>query len=185
MRNYQMLTEEELVQQLRKGDEKAFAETYNRYWEKLLAIGFYHIRDKEAAEDVVHDVMMSLWTRRNHLKIDTLNAYLATAVKFSVFKAIARDKKKREFLNRQNVSAGVFDIEEKLDAKFLKEYLQTTVERLPEKTKLVFSQSRSEGLTITEIAHKLDLSPKAVEYHITKALRAIRNRLQKIKYFFV
>src|SRR5215216_4473595 len=98
MRNYFPLAEDELLARLYTGDELAFTEIYNRYWEKLLAIGYYYMHDKQAAEDIVHDVLISLWSRKNELNIQSLNAYLGAAVKFAVFKAIARDKKRRELL---------------------------------------------------------------------------------------
>jgi RNA polymerase sigma-70 factor (ECF subfamily) len=185
MGNYHLLTDDELIQRLQTGEEKAFTEIYDRYWEKLLAIGYYHTRDKQSAEDIVHDVMTSLWTRKADLEIQSINAYLATAVKFAVFKAIARDKKRREILAALHSSEHFSDVEEKLDAKFLQEYLRGELEQLPEKTQLVFNYSRGKELSIAGIAKKTDLSPKAVEYHITKALRALRNKLQKLKPFFI
>lgn len=174
-----------MVNRLRSGDEQAFTEIYNRYWEKLLAIGYFHTKDKQSAEDIVHEIMISLWSRRADLEIHSLEAYLATAVKFAVFKSIARDKKRRDILAGTVNDKFIADIEDKLDARFLQEYLHGTVEQLPEKAKLVFTYSRTEELSVAEIARKMDLSPKAVEYHMTKALRALRNKLREIKCFFI
>ncbi|MCU7550679.1 RNA polymerase sigma-70 factor [Chitinophagaceae bacterium LB-8] len=185
MRNYSTLTEEELLIRLQAGNEDAFTEIYNRYWEKLLAIGYYHVRDQQAAEDIVHEVMISLWMRKRDLTINSLQAYLATAVKFAVFKSITRNKRRREIIEGQALSEHISDIEEKLDAKFLHAYMLGAIEELPEKARLVFNYSRVEELTISEIASKMDLSPKAVEYHMTKALRALRETLKKIKSFFI
>ena len=185
MRNYSSFTEDELLRRLQASDEIAFTEIYNRYWEKLLAIGYYHTHDKQAAEDIIHDVLMSLWSRKNDLHIQSLNAYLGTAVKFAVFKSIVRDKKRRKLLMGQNLPEYFSDIEEKLEVKFLQEYLNGVVEQLPEKARLVFEFSRNENFSITDTARKMDLSPKAVEYHMTKALRALKNGLQKIKSFFL
>lgn len=185
MRNYSTLVEDELLQRLVSGDENAFTEIYNRYWEKLLAVGYYHMLDKQAAEDIVHEIMISLWSRKRDLRIQSLNAYLGAAVKFSVFKAIIRDKKRRELLSSQKFQEHISDIEDKLDAKFLEEYFHGSVQQLPEKAKLVFNLSRNQELSIADIAHKMDLSPKAVEYHMTKALKALKEKLQKIKSFFI
>lgn len=185
MQNNSLATEDELLNRLREGDEEAFSEIYNRYWEKLLAVAFFHTREKQAAEDIVHDVMLSLWTRKSELHIQALNAYLAKAVKFAVFKAIMRGKKRREHLSNQEQFLDFSDIEEKLEAKFLNEYFEKTIDHLPGKTKIIFKYSRVEDLTVSEIAHRTDLSPKAVEYHITKALRALREKFQKIKSFFI
>ena len=185
MKNYSTCREDELVKLLQSGDEGAFTEIYNRYWEKLLAIGYYHTHNKHAAEDIVHEVMMSIWRRKADLDIDSLQAYLATAVKFAVFKAIARDKKRRILLSGQTVDEHFSDIEEKLDARMLQEYFNGVIESLPEKARLVFKYSRTDELSIAEIAAKMDLSPKAVEYHMTKALRALKGTLRKIRFYFI
>ncbi len=182
---YTQLSEEELLQRCKKNDEAAFTEIYNRYWEKLLAIGYYYTHNKADAEDIVHDVMISLWNRKNEIQIQSLDAYLATAVKFSVFKAIARQRRNRELMDTNKKDTGSYRIDAALEARFMEEYLSGTIEKLPEKTRIVFTFRRKEELSVIEIANKLELSPKAVEYHITKALRAIRNALSKINFFFL
>lgn len=184
MEKYSNVGESELLKRLAKSDEQAFTEIYNRYWERLLAVAYYHTQNTQAAEDVVHEVMMSLWMRRSSLQIQSLNAYLATAVKFAVFKNIAREKKLQKFFEKEE-REGFVDIEQALDAKFLEDYLKGAVEHLPEKSKLVFNYSRNEELTVKAIADKLDLSPKAVEYHITRALKILREHFNKIKAFFI
>lgn len=185
MRNYSTLTEEELLTRLQAGNEDAYTEIYNRYWKKLLAIGYYYTHNKQAAEDIVHEVMISLWMRKRDLKIHSLQAYLATAVKFAVFKSIAQNKRRREKMEGLHSSGHSPDVEEKLDTKFVQQYMHGAIEALPEKARLVFNLSRVDQLSITEIAGKMDLSPKAVEYHMTKALRALRETLKKIKSFFI
>lgn len=185
MGTYSTIGEEELIKRLNKSDEAAFTEIYNQYWERLLAIGYYHTQNTQAAEDVVHEVMMSLWMRRNSLQIQSLNAYLATAVKFAVFKSIIREKKLQKIFDETKEREAFVDMEQALDAKFLEDYLKCAVEQLPEKSKLVFNYSRNEELSVKAIAKKMDLSPKAVEYHITKALKMLKERFNKIKAFFV
>jgi RNA polymerase sigma-70 factor (ECF subfamily) len=185
MAAYNSYSDDDLLRRLRNADEKAFTEIYNRYWEKLLAVGYYHLRNKQAAEDIVHEVMMSLWTRRAELNIQSLSTYLATAVRFSVFKSIIRDKKRRQLLQERAMPEATTETLEKLDALFLREQLRGVIEQLPEKAKLVFAYSRDEELTVSQIAKKMDLSPKAVEYHITKALRTLRETVKKIKILFI
>jgi RNA polymerase sigma-70 factor (ECF subfamily) len=177
-------SDEALIRRLATSDPAAFTEIYNRYGEKLLAIAYYFTQHKQAAEDIVQEVMMSLWMRREEVQIRSLNAYLGTAVKFAVFKSISREKKRKgNLLEYQPPFAS--EVEAALDAKFLEEYLQGIVEELPEKARLVFTYSRTHHFTISTIAAQMNLSPKAVEYHLTRALKALKNQLQKIKSLFV
>ena len=185
MSTYTTSTDIELVKGIQAGDRAAFTEAYNRYWDTLLALGYYFTHSKQDAEDIVHEVFTSLWIRKEELPIQSLKAYLATAVKFAVFKAIARNQRRRLILQGLPAAASITGVEEKLEERFLKEYLHRVVEELPEKARLVFTYSREGELTVKEIAGKLDLSPKAVEYHMTKALKAIKEALKKIKSFFV
>ena len=185
MRTYTALPDDELVPLIQKGDEAAFTEAYRRYWDRLLAIAYYYTHDKAAAEDVVHEVFTGLWVRRSVVPIHHLPAYLATAVKFAVFKSLVRDKRRREIAEGLPQRASINDIEAQLDARFMHDYLKGVVERLPDTARLVFTYSRTEALSVKEIATRMDLSPKAVEYHLTKALRTLKEAAGKIKSFFV
>jgi RNA polymerase sigma-70 factor (family 1) len=176
----------DLLLLLRDGREDAFTEIYNRYWERLVATGYYYTRSKEAAEETVNDVLMGLWLRRASLAINSLPSYLGTAVKFAVFKAISRNKRRNQVLGglpSDEAAVAHNDTERHLDALFMDEWLRGIVEQLPEKARLVFVYSREEELSIKEIAGKMDLSPKAVEYHMTKALKTIRDSIRKLTIF--
>jgi RNA polymerase sigma-70 factor (ECF subfamily) len=181
------LNDSDLLQLLKEGREDAFTTIYNRYWERLVATGYYYTRSKESAEEIVNDVLMGLWLRRASVAIESLPAYLGTAVKFAVFKVIARNKRRSEVLGGQlsveAETAAHNETEQQLDALFMDEWLRGVVEQLPEKARLVFVYSRDEALSIKEIAGKMDLSPKSVEYHMTKALRSIRDSIRKLGVF--
>jgi DNA-directed RNA polymerase specialized sigma24 family protein len=57
-------TDEELLQRMQEGEEAAFTELYNRYWQKLLARAMMQLRSAEDAEELLHDVFTRLWRRR-------------------------------------------------------------------------------------------------------------------------
>jgi RNA polymerase sigma-70 factor (family 1) len=181
---YSKLSDTDLLLLIQDGQEAAFTEIYNRYWERLIATGYYYTRSKEAAEEIVHDVLMGLWLRRDSLEIQSLPAYLGTAVKFSVFKAMSRDKRRRELLAGHLSAQDMHnETEQQLDARFLEEFLKGVVDQLPEKARLVFVYSREDALSVKDIAQKMDLSSKSVEYHMTKALKTIRNSIRKMSIF--
>jgi RNA polymerase sigma-70 factor (ECF subfamily) len=179
MRNYEALDDRDLLLFLQQGDEKAFSEIYRRYWEKLVAIGYFHTRDKQMAEEVVSDVLIGLWNRRQDLEVRSLSAWLGTAVKYSVFKVMVRHQRRQDILGGQPGSGEDDETQKKLDARFMREFLDGVIETLPEKTRLVFRYSREDQLSVGEIAEKMELSTKSVEYHITKALKTLRSYMRK------
>jgi RNA polymerase sigma-70 factor (ECF subfamily) len=171
--------EKDLVRELQSGSAAAFGEIYDRYWKILLAIAFSRLADRQASEEAVQEVFLSLWARREDVLIESLQAYLATAVKFTVFRQLLNEKRRKDLLE-QNYHPHKEQFEEtKIYGKFLEEYIQGIVETLPGKCKLVFKYSREEGMTIPEIAKEMNISVKTAEAHLTKALRILRGSLKR------
>jgi len=176
--SYQTLSDNLLADRLRSGDKAAFTEIYNRHWEKLLAIAYNHLKDKSAAEEILQEVFVSLWDRRYEVYLDSVPGYLATAVKFSIFKQISRRKRQKVLLESNYTIAAIDPDDEKIYALFLQEYINGVVETLPEKCKLVFKYSREQHLSIPEIAGEMGIAEKTVEAHLTKALKTLRVALR-------
>jgi len=174
---YNALSDLDLIALLRSADKQAFTEIYNRYWKRLLAIAYNHTKDKSAAEEMVQEVFVSLWDRRDKIEIQSVNNYLATATKFTVFKSFYRQRKKQQdLLSTLTVAISQAD-EEQIDARFLQEYINGFVEKLPEKCRMVFKYSREAGLSIPEISREMNIAEKTVEAHLTKALKTLRTNL--------
>lgn len=178
---HENVSDTELLQLLKQDDEAAFTSIYNRYWDKLFAISFNHCKQKSLAEEIVQDIFMSLWGRRNSLEITHLSSYLATAAKFSVFKYLLREKKRNELLTENVSFEPTTSEDERINARFLLDYINGIVETLPPQCKLVFRYSRENELSISEIAEKMQISSKTVESHLSKALKALRLYLRSVR----
>lgn len=179
MTRYQQQTDADLMMFLREGRSDAFAEIYDRYWKKLLAIAYHHCRDKVMAEEIVQEVFIGLWNRRSALYIDNVSAYLATAVRLSVFKQYVRQKRRDEI--KEQAAGAVITTwdEEKIYTRFLQQHINGIVEVLPEKCRLVFKLSRDEGLSIPEVAQRMGIAEKTAEAHLTKALKVLKVKLNR------
>lgn len=178
MLNLSSYTDPELVNLLKKDNHTAVNEIYNRYWKKMLLIAWNHSNDKTVAKDIVHEVFISLWERRHLVDVLNLPAFLATAVKFSVYKHQQRESRRLELAKQNYQFNELIDDEEKLDARFLQEYIDGIVEEMPEKCRLVFRYSREMGLKNNEIADKINITEKGVEATLTRALKIIRGELK-------
>ncbi|HWW38716.1 RNA polymerase sigma-70 factor [Pedobacter sp.] len=178
MRIYNELSDQELIELLKIKDQGAFAEIYSRFWNKLMAIAYNHTKDKSAAQEIVQELFIGLWNRRDQLEILNIGNYLATAIKFSIYKQIDKEKRRREVENNGTGFYNYSEDEEKIEAKFLQEYINGLVEQLPEKCRLVFNYSRVQGLSIPEIAEEMNISEKTVEGHLTKGLKTIKSNLK-------
>lgn len=184
MKSLYSLTDKALVAGLKIGDEVAFNAIYRRYWKKLLAIAYNQSKDKSVAEEIVQEVFIRLWFRRTFLEIESLEAYLATAVKFSVFKFFYKQKRREDVEGSFDTEGELSSIsEDQIDARFTWEYINCLVEELPPKCRLVFKYSRVKGLSIPEISEEMGIAEKTVEAHLTKGLKTLRLKLRDFGLF--
>lgn len=128
---------------------------------------------------------MSMWINKEIIDFETKNIepYLYKAVRnrcLNYLKFVKThtplDEKDIDFLIQREVFVTP---DESLSLEDLERELQQCIESLTPQCKKVFIYSRYHNLKNREIAIMLDISEKAVEKHITKALTEIRGDLIK------
>jgi RNA polymerase sigma-70 factor (family 1) len=181
MKEYNIYDNKLLLELLSKSDQLAFAEIYNRFWQRLFAIAYNRVKEIELAEDIVHDVFASLWANREKAKIELLENYLATATKYMVLDKITKKKRERQYNNNLHTTPVIeFPIEASLHYKRILEFVKKEVDKLPERCKLIFKYSRNEEMPVKQIAKELNLSTKTVENQINKALKHLKTATKTI-----
>jgi RNA polymerase sigma-70 factor (ECF subfamily) len=141
-----------------------------------------------AAEDIVSEALINLWqiTRKETvehpqallltmLKNDALNYLKHQEVKMAAMESISL--KMTRDLNYRIATLEACDPQEVFSSE-VTEIAERTLLSLPEQTRRVFEMSRYDHLSVKEIAGQLALSPKSVEYHITKSIKALRIALK-------
>jgi len=179
--NYLLLDDEMLVKLLKVSDESAFKEIYLRYWKGLYIAALKKVQVKETAEEIVQNVIISLWHKRANCTIQHLQSYLNTAVKYQVINHLkAKICRERKY---HDIAAGQLQYESTGENVLLVNELSLAIDRaikmLPEKTGLVFKLNRLENHSVKEISAHMNISEKAVEYHITKSLKIMRGHLKE------
>lgn len=180
---YNSHTDKQLLSLLQNSDEAAFTEIYNRYWDKLFSVAYHRIHDELEAEEIVQDIFVSLWNRREAIQlVHSLNTYLSVAVKYQVITRLAQARRKRKYEEQLRLSADetVETTMNWLNEKELKRQIAQCVTSLPEKCRLVFLMSREQHLSNADIAQELQVAEKTVEGHITKALQVLRTALKLV-----
>jgi RNA polymerase sigma-70 factor (ECF subfamily) len=178
--NYNILDDKVLIVLLQNGDEHAFTEIYNRYWDKLFSIAANKLKDLDEAEEIVQDIFVSLWKRREELgSIETLSPYLAVSVKYRVIKYLDKRDNQQKYSDYSQQVTSIADdsTEQWLEFEELRSRLAMFVADLPEKCRLVYRLSRESGFSQKRIAGELGISEKTVEAHLGKALKTLRARL--------
>jgi RNA polymerase sigma-70 factor (family 1) len=186
----------DIIKALQDGDEGALTLIFQRYWKRLYYLALRKTGSHEIAEEMVQDLFADLWDKRPTLFQQSregfsLPAYLTTAVKHKVLNHIRSQVYTKSYFNYYKTAFANDEksTEQQVEYDQLTDALEEGLEKLPEKSKQVFKLNRLEGRTIQEIAHLLNLSEKAIEYHLTKSLKTIRLHLKDymlfIFFFFI
>ena len=173
----EMWPDEQLLALLQGDDGAAFDQIYARYWSKLYLSAFHLLGDRQAAEDTVQEVLVSLWMRRSSLAIDSLSSFLYAAVRYQVFKVIRSGKIREDLFSQAPMLSVSNEAEGALAEKDIDRLLNKGVAGLPEKCRQIFLLSRKENLSTKEIARWLGIAPKTVENQLTIALQRLRTTL--------
>lgn len=170
----------QLLEQLRSHDSLAFESLYSKYWKRLYDFARIKTHDADVAEEIVQDLFVTVWEKRESLQITNLQSYLFAAVRNRVIDYY-KEKIFSELDSIEQPSAPDYPM-------FLDELeaaMQNAVARLPEKTKKIFVLNRFENKTARQISTLLHLPERTVEYHITLALRSLKELLREYIILFL
>ncbi|NII23539.1 sigma-70 family RNA polymerase sigma factor [Pseudoflavitalea sp. X16] len=180
MMDYKVFDDEILLKLLKGGDGAALEEIYNRYSETVFVTAFRKVRSKEVAEELVQNLFISLWAKKEQARIEKLEAYLHAAIRYQVIDYI-RSKILRERYTqfaKDQLTVDENASESKLLLQELSIAIDNTIKKLPQKTQEIFRLSRYEHRSVKEIAQYMNLSEKAVQYHVTQSLKFMRLHLR-------
>ncbi|MCE7040093.1 RNA polymerase sigma factor [Dyadobacter sp. CY312] len=175
-----LTNEAELLQLLRQGDKAAFEEIYHQFRSRLYRTALSKVRTDENAMEIVQEIFLDLWQRRELVQIEDLERYLYTAVKYKVLDFYKKEVQRKLYaesvkLNSLDESS---DTEEVLAYNELSQSIFSCIEKLPEKTRVIFELNRIQCQTADEISQMLDIPLRTVEYHITQGLKSLRTNLK-------
>lgn len=178
---YSNSLEIELIQLTKSGNKDAYAEIYNRYKRLLFMHAFKRLNDGELCKDVVQDVFVVFWQKRDILKINnSLRAYLFTSVRNRIFDILSHERVTTEYISQflkfSDSPTGI-TADYKIRYNQLLEIIEKEIEALPSKMREVFRLSRDEQLTYGQISKKLNISEDTVKEHMKKALRILKGKL--------
>lgn len=169
-------------------DNHTIEQYFFEYFEVLHRYAYTLLKDNEDARDVVQQVFMHLWEKKETLSIkQSVRAYLYTATHNHCLNRIKSRQTRQRHYNRfaTGQDHATWNNEEQVSVRALKNEVLTAMESLPEKCREVFYKSRFEEKTYPEIAKELDISVKTVEAHMGKALHALRTKLSAKTYFWL
>lgn len=166
-----------------------FNDCFNKHKDSFIRFACSYVRNREEATDIVYESFADVWESQiSGASIKSLPAYVLGMVKFKCLNYLRHeqikwraDKELKELYIRQNeMNLSSLSSLEPTDfySDELEHSFKKALEELSEQTRRVFILSRYEQLPNKEIASKLSISVKGVEFHISKALKLLRERLK-------
>lgn len=177
----------------------SFNDIYTSYYKKSFFFAKSYVHDDLVAEDIASDSLIKLWEK---LKSDSIEEKYMLPLLLTILKNKALDYLKHEEVKRnafeamvdwqqQELSFRISALEACNPSEIFSEEVENIISRtlntLSEQTRQVFVLSRFENKSNKEIAEEMEISVKGVEYHISKALKALRITLKDylpLFYFF-
>lgn len=173
---------------LSKKDKKSFEIIFKAYYAQLVRYAFLYVKEKEVAEEVVQDVFLTIWEKKESILISTsLKSYLFRAVynkSLNQLNAIKHKEAYKEY-NLLQIEAEQNQCFEKVTEDELLNKIHRAIEELPAERKKVFNLVKIEGYKYKEVADKLGISIKTVENQMGSALKFIRDKMGNAFMFVV
>lgn len=173
------MDEKKLLILLKQGDREAFRQLYQQYWEQVYNFGRLYLNTKDAAEEVVQDVFLKVWDSRALIREDDHFKGLLFIITRNLIFNQSRRNLNEDFYKLTVIAAmeSSYDIEEEIEAKDLKEYIDILIRELPPRRREIFNLSRKGQKSCREIADLLNISERTVKNQISEALKYLRNNI--------
>lgn len=171
--------EQELLQCIAKGDEKAFTLFFHNYYSKLHAIAAQYVKNEFWADEIVQDVFTDVWTKKNDLpEIDNPAGWLHRLTRNKSIDRIRRAKSEikaqyaLQVISLHHENSVLIENREQLYT-----LLEQAIEQLPAQRKSVYKLRYQEGLSLDQVATRLQISRNTVRNYLVLALDDIRRYL--------
>jgi RNA polymerase sigma factor (sigma-70 family) len=182
---YSKASDCDLITHLREGKAEALTEIFRRYWKNLYHSAFQKLRSHELAEEIVQELFMELWDKRDYLITQSLDelhlpSYLNRAIKNKVLNCIRKQVYDQKYWDYCMLHLPVSENSTDQLAEYndLEGQLHQALNHLSDKTKEIFVLHKLKGVPVVQISRTLNLSEKAVGYHLTKSVKELRVHLR-------
>ena len=175
----------EYISKIKKGEETSFRHFVNSYSKDLFYYAQCFVRSKETAEEVVSDVFLDVWRHREEIdEIKNIKAWLLTLTHNKAISYLRKAENSSEIASWEEIDdfqiiGNLQTPDEEMISKEEIAQINSLIQTLPPKCKVVFALAKIERLPYKEIADMLNISVKTINVHVAKALEIISNGLKK------
>ncbi|MEO7987667.1 MAG: RNA polymerase sigma-70 factor [Gemmatimonadales bacterium] len=171
--------------QLSAGDVEAFKGLFDMYFDRLHRYALRYLRSSEESQDLVHDVFLRIWRQRRRIGLERdLRSYLYASTRNLALDRLKHRKVEDRFIERgASAQAGgenaadSTDTVRDLESRELAASIQQAIDTLPRRQREVLRLRWQQHLSYNEVAEALNISPKTVAIHLSRAFEHLRRTL--------
>ena len=175
------ITIAELQLRIFHNEQTAYKELFELFYNKLFRLAFIITKSRELSEEIVSDVFIGIWRRREHvLEINNLRLYLYISVKNTSLNYLAQLTKtgvvcleELDFEPLQPFS----NPEDILVTKEMNQRLYDAIQNLPPRCRIIFKLVKEDGLSYNEAAELLNLSRSTIDNQLVLAMKKLTKSL--------
>ncbi|RIV67620.1 RNA polymerase sigma-70 factor [Flagellimonas aequoris] len=182
--SYDKATPEKLAKMINQSDRNAFNSLFEILWEPMYIYASSLIMDDSIAKDLVQEVWIDYWQRREAVEVENIKSYLFKAIRYKCYNALRDMKFNQTQIEAAHAVCISSEVEMEADVMDLSKRINETISSLPKRCQEVFILSRMNHINNKEIAEKLNISQRSVENQISFALRRLRKELSTVKSLF-
>ncbi|AYL93839.1 RNA polymerase sigma factor [Mucilaginibacter celer] len=181
MIEFSALTDNELQLHLVRGNEQAFTVLYERYATDIKSIALKVLKSEALAEDATQEVFIKIWNGRAQLQqVKVFKAYLIITARnhaLNILKSAVRSEAVMAdivttFTDQRNTT------DEDLLSKEYLQFIQLVLDRLPARSREIFTKCRMQEKSYDEVADELGISRNAVKNHMVLSIRVLRKAVE-------
>ena len=158
-------------------EESTFEGLFVKLSKSLRDYLYFLCGDMAKSDDLVQDIFFKLWEKCKDVPPDKARAFLFTIARNHFLRDVARQKVRLKYKTSVAMKVDKEDPQFQMETNEYKARLENAIEALPAGQREVFLMNRIQKMTYAEIAEALDVSQKAVEKRMSKALKKMRSIL--------
>lgn len=167
----------ELAERVKNSDRDAYSKLFNILWEPLYSFAQSILMDESKSKDILQDVWIDYWVRREEIDYSNIKAYLYQAVRNQVYKNFRKMPFESIHQDTLKVIEEIPTIIQEHDKEFLISNIKNSFYKLPKRFREILFLSRMKGLSNDEIAQQLGISKRTVENQLSLALKELKKNL--------
>lgn len=180
----QKITPDGLAKRINDSDRNAFNTLFEMLWDPMYTHAASLVMDGSIAKDLVQEVWMDYWQRREEVEIHNIKSYLYKAIRFKCYNTLRDTKFNQIQIEAASAVSVTSETELEEDVMELSRRINQALSELPKRCQEVFRLSRINQVSNKEIAEKLNISQRSVENQLSFALRRLRKEISSVKSLF-